>query len=547
MLYNNKGKPEKRPTVKKEKVMKKRYSVFWSTTIIILPVVILAAAVVLVISYNYVYNLTYHHSVHDIRQAAELTDEILEDTDLIDEKVSAVYSDTLDKLCELLEIPYIYVVEINEAENTLKYLAIGIGEGASKEFIDSRDIGYVVKENINEHQIAALNGRDDNNVEHIVNNFGDTMVYYLKRTGDSYKNQLVCAEINITDYTQKIQRDFNFMAFATLLFVLFVVLLFATVFHFKVSKPAKAISRKMSGFVREHEKHFEPLRFKGSREFSEMTEAFNTMAEDIDRYLKSISELNRQKAELSIARDIQIGLLEPADFENEAVVIKAYMLPAKDVGGDLYDYQTLSDGRLCVVIADVSGKGVSAALFMSRAVTLINQYAEEGLSPGKILFEYNNHLAARNPNMMFITTFVGILDPKTGFLVYSNAGHNDPYIISDKLIKLDGEHGVAAGVFNDIGYPEHTVKMDPGDLLFLFTDGVTEAKNSREEMFGDDALEQELRNLKNADNDEVISHVLKKLKEFTGDAEQADDITMLTLRVNSRFNKELHLEAKTET
>lgn len=527
--------------------MKKRHSVFWGTTIIILPVIILAAVIVLVISYNYVYNLTFHHSVHDIRQAAELTDEILEDTDLNDENLSAVYSDTFDELCELLEIPYIYVIEIDEEKNTMKYLAIGIGEGASKEFIDSRDIGYVVNGTVNEYQMAALNGREDNNVEHIVNRFGDTMVYYLKRTDESNKNQLVCAEINITDYTQKIQRDITFMAFATLMVVLFVTMLFATVFHFKVSKPAKAISKKMSGFVREHKKQFEPLRVEGSREFSEMSEAFNTMAEDIDRYLKGISELNRQKTELSIAQNIQIGLLEPADFENEAAVIKAYMLPAKDVGGDLYDYQTLSDGRLCVVIADVSGKGVSAALFMSRAVTLINQYAEAGLSPGKILFEYNNHLAARNPNMMFITTFVGIFDPQTGTLVYSNAGHNDPYIISDKLIKLDGEHGVAAGVFNDFGYPEHTVQMNPGDLLFLFTDGVTEAKNSREELFGEEALEQELRNLKYAENNEVISHVLKKLKEFTGDAEQADDITILTLRVNSRFHKELHLEAKTET
>ena len=155
------------------------------------------------------------------------------------------------------------------------------------------------------------------------------------------------------------------------------------------------------------------------------------------------------------------------------------MTTARVVGGDLYDYRILDNGSVFVAIGDVSGKGITAALFMARAITLLNQYAKLGYSPAKILFEFNNDLAAHNPNMMFITAFVAVYDPKTGELTYSNAGHNYPYILSGKLTALNTDNGIMAGSFEDVVFPEYAVKMKPGDCLFMYTDGVTEAENKK--------------------------------------------------------------------
>ena len=272
---------------------------------------------------------------------------------------------------------------------------------------------------------------------------------------------------------------------------------------------------------------------KGKDEIAEMSDSFNSMAEEIDRFLMRMSELNRQKAELNIARTIQRGLLEPQEYRGGDVSVTACMLTAKDVGGDLYDYHVLADGSVFVAIADVSGKGVTAALFMSRAITMLNQYAQLGYSPAKILYEYNNRLVGHNPNRMFITTFVAVFNPQTGELVYSNGGHNPPYILSDTPVVLDQRGGAAAGVFPNVQYREYTVQLRPGDRLFMFTDGVTEAQDREGGFFGEERLEAVLRSHADSDAAGLVNAVKDAINDFSNGAEQADDITMLALQVNS--------------
>jgi sigma-B regulation protein RsbU (phosphoserine phosphatase) len=222
------------------------------------------------------------------------------------------------------------------------------------------------------------------------------------------------------------------------------------------------------------------------------------------------------------------------------------MVAAKIVGGDLYDYCALDNGNIFVSIADVSDKGVTAALFMARAVTMLHQYAKLSYSPSKILYEYNNSLAKHNPNLMFITTFAAIYNPKTKVLTYSNAGHNVPYIISDTLIKLDDEIGSAAGVFEDEAYPEFEIKLNDGDMLFLYTDGVTDAQNRDGGFFGEETLERILLESKSSGAKGVVNAVNDEIKAFVNGAEQFDDVTMLALQINSESGNRLHLEAKTE-
>lgn len=526
--------------------MKKRLSIFWSIILIVLPLVVLIDILAIFSTYNYISGITYEHYKEDIMNAAGVADELLHDQDLKNTENGKLCSKELDTLCEKLNLPYIYVIEIDKNTNTIKYLCIGTGEGASETFKEQRHEGDIIKVEMSKYYLSALSGNYEDNVEHIDNEFDNTLTCYIQRTGKNSKNELIAAEISVESIIDAITHDFMIITILTILLTSLIVITFAVIVHKRVQKPAHLISNKMSSFVNDRQNGYEKLNIKGSREFTEMAESFNLMTEEIDRYIKKESEINRQNAELHIAREIQKGLLEPPKIEYSSGRISACMLPAKDVGGDLYDYIELDDGRICVLIADVSGKGFSAALFMSRAITLLHQYAQAYMSPGRILQEYNNHLADHNPNMLFITTFVAIYDPETDKITYANAGHNPPFIISDNLIKLDKESGMAAGIFKDETYVEHTADIKEGDSLFLYTDGVTEAKNIEGGLFTDKALEEILTSLSVSDREEPVSPVLNRLETFTDNVNQTDDITMLSLNICRHTCNRLILETKTE-
>lgn len=315
---------------------------------------------------------------------------------------------------------------------------------------------------------------------------------------------------------------------------------FGVILYFKVSRPIKKISRRMSEYVtdRENEKHSEKMVAKGNDEFALMVRSFNTMTDEIDHYLDDIEKLTRdkhtQETELNIARGIQMGLLLPNHIDKELYGIDTYIVPARDVGGDLYDYCETNDGKIFAAIADVSGKGISAALFMSRAVTLLHQYALAGFSPSKILELFNHMLCMRNPGGLFITAFVVIYDPSTGILTYSNAGHNLPYILGDELITLEDAHGVAAGLFDEEEYEEASVSVAPDSILFMYTDGVNEAKNVDGAFYTTERLEKMLTECIKSGSTDILNDILCDLNQFTQDAEQNDDITMLTMRFKPR-------------
>ena len=516
-----------------------RHSVFWKIILAVCLLTIVCDAGLFFFLYQHTYNYAVNDATDNIKYAASsaaLALELYDPNDLDDMKQS---SELLKDMCIGLDVTYLYAIRPDLKNNDEIYLVTGWGKNASDEFINNRYPGYVAKGKLRDEQIRAYNGEKEVML-HVTNQFDDTLIcytpvvrYYSSDKGE-YINKIesvVCAEVSITS----IMDDFNsrFRGTAILVLVVTSLILIATgvILYFRVSKPLQFISGRMKGFVSKKGEFFQKLPVKGKDEIAQMSDSFNTMAEEIDSFLVRMAEMNRQKAELNIARKIQRGLLEAPSFGNDSVSIQAAMLTAKDVGGDLYDYRILENGDVFVTIADVSDKGITAALFMSRAVTLLSQYARLGYSPGKILFEYNNSLARRNPNMMFITTFVAVYHPQTGELVYANAGHNFPYIISDSLITLNEDYGAAAGVFNNIEYPEYTVKMKAGDRLFLYTDGVSEAQDKEGGFFGEERLESVLNAHKDGGAEELVNAVTEEINLFAHGAEQSDDITMLALEV----------------
>ncbi len=531
-------------------------SLLFRLLLLLLPIVAGLNIAILVFAYQTTYDAIYDANLQTVENAASFAAEYFEMYDPYNLDDCSQCSEEFNHICKQMGLAYLCAVKPDIENNRIEYLAIGFGEGASEEAQKTRYPGVVVDVLHPEH-IQAFQG--EMSIRNESNQFGDTIICYMpvERYYDSHTYRfvnktvsVVAAEIFLPDIVNKIQSQYTVTVLYTLGITVLILVALSLLFYFRVSKPAGEISRRMTSFVSDRENGFEPLAVKGNDEFARVSLAFNTMAGDIDRYLSELSALTLEKqtrqAELDIANNIQQGLLPKNRYRGNDAVINAAMLPARNVGGDLYDYQTLPDGRLCVAIADVSGKGVSAALFMSRAITLLHQYAAIGYSPSRILYEYNNILSSNNPGGMFITTFVGIYDPQTHTLVYSNGGHNPPYLLSDRLTMLDGAMGMAAGIFPNVSYEEASVTLRDGDTLFLYTDGVNEAESVEHTFFGTDALERVLADALGSSGERVRDAVLDAVAAFAEGAEQSDDITVLVMQATAPLHIELQLSAQVE-
>ena len=249
------------------------------------------------------------------------------------------------------------------------------------------------------------------------------------------------------------------------------------------------------------------------------------------------NQLESIKNDLAIAGEIQQTIL-PRSFPpfpelTEVVDIYASMTPAKDVGGDFYDFFQIDDERIGLVIADVSGKGVPASLFMAVSRTLLRATALRGVSSAECLTYANKLLCKESLDSMFVTVFYGIYHYKTGMMDYTNAGHNPPYLLrGGRTVEcLPVASNFVVGVFDDIEFESNTLTFGIGDTLLLYTDGVTEAFNDKREQFSESNLQDILASMHESSSaKEVVTSVLQSVKTFSGDYPQSDDITLLSLQ-----------------
>ena len=240
------------------------------------------------------------------------------------------------------------------------------------------------------------------------------------------------------------------------------------------------------------------------------------------------------KAELDVASKIQLSALPskfPAFPDRDDIDVYAIMQPAKEVGGDFYDFFFIDEEHLVVLIADVSGKGVPAALFMMSGREIIRNQAFLGMEPGEILKNANNQLAENNEEGMFITVFLGILNVNTGEFIYSNAGHNVPYISNEdgEVRSISMKPGFVLAGMKNINYRTEKIILDQREKLILYTDGVTEATNQELQMYRSERLIEILKQSSKRHAEEMIEQIIESIEVFVNGAEQADDITILIL------------------
>ena len=275
----------------------------------------------------------------------------------------------------------------------------------------------------------------------------------------------------------------------------------------------------------------EKIRVYNSSEFATLSDDINLTVDVLKGYIDAAEK--RMEQELLLAHTIQESALPKIfEFNHRGFELFATMDPAKEVGGDFYDFFFVEKDHLALVIADVSGKGIPAALFMMHSKTAIRSLAETGSSPAEVLYKVNNELCEGNEADMFVTVWMGVIDLGTGIMNCVNAGHEYPSIMRKggyfELFKE--KHGLPLGAMEGVPYKEYRIKLEPGDCLFVYTDGVPEAINESEEQYGTDRMLKALNKYRDSSMETLLAGVKSDQDEFAGAADQFDDTTMLGFR-----------------
>ena len=352
---------------------------------------------------------------------------------------------------------------------------------------------------------------------------------------------VISVDDNIDDILKKAFHN----ALIMILIILFLLIILFTMENhllFKnVVRPIRKEEKILAGYIegKDSEKVVSELSgIRSNNEIETLAENFSYMATEIDRYINEVrtvtAEKERISAELNVAAGIQASQLPrvfPPFPDRTEFDIFASMYPAKEVGGDFYDFFFIDDDHITLVIADVSGKGVPAALFMMSSKMLIKSYSLFNGTPAEILGAVNDRICENNADNMFVTVWLGILEISTGKLTCCNAGHEDPVIrrADGKFELLKDKHGLFVGVMPE-KYNEYEIKLEKGDIVFVYTDGLPEATNSELKMFRTERMVEALNSAPDGTLSELLQTVKSRVDEFVGEAPQFDDLTMLAIK-----------------
>ena len=313
-------------------------------------------------------------------------------------------------------------------------------------------------------------------------------------------------------------------------------------------RPLQQLARAATGFAKEEDARITKedviqLDLHSNDEISDLYREIQSMenriVDNMEHLTLVTAEKERVSTELRTASRIQLSMLPtvfPAFPDREDFDLYASMTPAKEVGGDFYDFFLIDEDHLAVLIADVSDKGVPAALFMMSSKILLNYRAQQGGSPSEILNAVNAQICKNNRSKMFVTVWLGILDLNTGVMTCANAGHEYPFIRGQDGVfrMLKDRHGMVLGALERARYKDYEIQMMPGDAVFVYTDGIPEANNADREFYGLERMETALNRVADRDPEGVLLGIKEAVNSFTGEARQFDDLTMLCLEYKGK-------------
>ncbi|MBO5610485.1 MAG: serine/threonine-protein phosphatase [Eubacterium sp.] len=493
------------------------------------------------------------HHMDEIKDVDRSKDDVFDSTDFKD--FQNLSDDDKTYICAFLYFYYSEVFEREIKENAFDYSHAFLMDISEKNRgfvfyniegnkLDENTLGRKWDYDLDEHPAAKKIIEGEDVAFENWKDPTDNVNYYVGYVAlDDEHEWVLCLSY---DWSYMRSRIFNntlilvaVLIVTSLLFQCFVILFFL---RNKVLLPLTDVETGLRDYM-ENKASDEVVRkmseVESENEIGVLANDISQLAIEIDDYMneniKLASEKQRVQSELNFASQIQDSALIK-DFDiNDKIEVWASMNPAKEVGGDLYDVFMIDDDHIGMCIADVSGKGVPASLVMMSATTAIRSFALSGIGCSEILEKLNNVIKKRELSNMFITVWIGILDLKTGILTTANGGHEYPAIYhGDQFVLFKDRHGLVVGGYLGTKYPEETLQLKPGDMIYVYTDGVAEAQNPSDEFYGCDRIIDSLNRVMNENREsgpkEIIEGVTEDLDKFVQDAEQFDDTTMLCVK-----------------
>ena len=451
--------------------------------------------------------------------------------------------DQLDRLCNSSGSTFIYVIQPDRTDyGHITFLFSTINHNSS---YTKYDFGYV-RETTNDEYREKYRAIYDQEAERelVVRDKGyiETDPHITAMIGlkgsDGQVKAILCVQRQMDALTQVRHTYLNKLIPVLIALVALVIVGQSAFLHRALLRPLKQISEEATRFSVENVPAEKKLRemVRSRDEIGQLAASIDQMEEQIQSYVENLTRITAEKerigAEMELATRIQTAML-PHNFppfpERHEFDLYASMDPAKEVGGDFYDFFLIDEDHLCLVVADVSGKGVPAALFMMASKIILASCAMLGKSPGEILTRTNEAVCANNQAEMFVTVWLGILEISTGRLTAANAGHEFPALrrAGGAFELLKDKHGFVIGGMEGVRYKDYELQLFPGDKLFLYTDGVAEATNAENELFGTGRMLEALNQDPDAAPEQLLKNVRAAVDGFGREAPQFDDLTML--------------------
>lgn len=456
----------------------------------------------------------------------------------------------MDALKDDSGISYIYLLRVAENQKYIEYLLIAFSqeEYADPDFLSSMELLEPDYDNYGEMipRFLQLQTKRDT-ITHIPNVAGDFEAMLSSHlpvyTSDGELLGILAVDISLGEIESVVYEYVQKVVIGTVIILLAFLSAYVFVYRRMILVPIHKLAESARAFVNSTDGQDKITNsfpeIKSGDEIEIMAGAFRDMADSIISYVGDLERVTREQArintELSVATQIQDAMLPKGFLTDEPdprFDIFATMKPAREVGGDFYDYFMVDATHLAVLIADVSGKSVPAALFMAIGKTVLKNCTLPGVSPAEVLSIANAQLSDHNENNLFITCFLMVLDLETGHAVCANAGHNLPLIRNGATYEwLKTRRALPLAAMEGVKYREQEVDFEDGGVLYLYTDGVTEAANKAQELFGDPRLQQAInKHAQDATLRGLLTDIHQDIDAFCDGAEQADDITMLALR-----------------
>lgn len=484
------------------------------------------------------------------------------ETGEMDENYDAVRHE-LNLLKESANVDYIYSLYFPEEGNigSLSYVINGatsqqLEEAASESEVYSY-LGELCGEDdfsqeMKEEFLSCIQNKNTN-INYYVNTtseYGYQLTCYRALFSDDGHSLIIGVDISMNDInSNRIQYIEKVVALSLILLVIFLTI-FISIINRYVVKPIMGMEESSRNFVEQtktiqspEELNFRKVPPCSRDEIEILRRSIEDMASGIKNYMIDLQRVTEEKgritAELDVATNIQLSMLPrifPAFPERKEFDIYATINTAKEVGGDFYDFYMIDDDHLCVTIADVSGKGVPAALFMVIAKTLLKDHMLLGKTPAQAFTDVNNLLSEENEENMFVTAWLAVIEISTLKATVVNAGHN-PALIRKAGSGYEYYHtrpGMVLAGMPGMKYRQAELQLNEGDILYLYTDGITEANNIREELYGEERLQTSLNSCPTEDPKGILEKVSADIDVFVGEAPQFDDMTMVVLKINRR-------------